>query len=126
MTGGRRGTATDVTDDPVDWTALRPAVEKNAAQGFTDEDATRYEVIAGALGPLAFPVTREQLLARLRERDAPENVLVDVRSLPDDARYGSAGDLLLALGIGTAGRIDVPGAPPRDPEGGAPALADEA
>lgn len=27
---------------------------------------------------------------------------------------------MLALGIGTAGRIDVPGAPPRDPDGGAP------
>ena len=40
------------------------------------------------------------------------------------SRFESYDELLLALGIGMAGRIDVPGAPPRDPEGGAPSLPD--
>jgi hypothetical protein len=53
-------------------------------------------------------------------------VLVAVKSLPEGATYSSYDELLLALGVGTAGRIDVPGAPARDPEGGAPSLPDRA
>ena len=50
--------------------------------------------------------------------------MVVLRSLPEGAVYETYDQLLLALGIGMAGRIDVPGAPARDPEGGATSLPD--
>lgn len=118
-----------MTDEPryeIGDPRLRRHLETNAAQAFTDADADRFDRITRALAGATFPLTRNDALARLAANDAEENVVVDVRGLPDDARYGTAEDLLLALGIGTAGRIDVPGAPPRDPAGGAPAQADRA
>jgi hypothetical protein len=102
--------------------ALRRRYEENAPQGFTDEDAYRFERITGALGVPSFPATREELLDIARASGAPDAVMVSLRSLGEDTRFATYDELLLALGVGTAGRIDVPGAPPRDPEGGAPGL----
>jgi hypothetical protein len=48
--------------------------------------------------------------------------MVSLRSVREFTRFESYDELLLALGVGTAGRIDVPGSPPLDPEGGAPSL----
>ena len=117
-----------MTDDPgyeIGDPRLRRFMEQHAAQGFTDEDGYRFDAITQGLAGARFPLTRQDALARLAANGASENVVVDVRGLPDGARFDTAHDLLLALGIGTAGRIDVPGAPDRDPEGGAPALADD-
>jgi hypothetical protein len=102
--------------------ALRARYEQHAPQGFTDEDAYRFERITGALGAPSFPATREELLDIARAGGAPDSVMVSIRSVGKGTRFASYDELLLALGIGTAGRIDVPGAPPRDPEGGAPSL----
>ncbi len=104
--------------------ALRTRYEQHAPQGFTDEDAYRFERITGALGVPSFPATREELLDIARGGGAPDSVMVSIRSVGKGTRFASYDELLLALGIGTAGRIDVPGAPPRDPEGGAPSLPD--
>ena len=102
--------------------ALRERYEQNAPQGFTDEDAYRFERITGALGVPSFPTTREALLDVARANGAPDSVMVSLRSVGEGTRFASYDELLLALGIGTAGRINVPGAPPLDPEGGAPSL----
>jgi hypothetical protein len=110
----------DRTSDEI--LALRRRYEETAPQGFTDEDAYRFERITGALGTPSFPATREELLDIARAGGAPDAVMVSLRSLGEGTRFASYDELLLALGIGTAGRIDVPGAPARDPEGGAPSL----
>ena len=102
--------------------ALRQRFERDAPQGFTDEDAYRFERITGALGVPSFPATREELLDVARAGGAPDSVMVSIRSLGEGSRFRTYDELLLALGIGTAGRIDVPGVPSRDPEGGAPSL----
>jgi hypothetical protein len=104
--------------------ALRKRYEEHAPQGFTDEDAYRFERITGALGVPSFPATREELLDIARANGAPDSVMVSLRSVGEGTRFASYDELLLALGIGTAGRINVPGAPPLDPEGGAPSLPD--
>ena len=100
--------------------ALRARYEQHAPQGFTDEDAYRFERITGALGVPEFPATREELLDVMRANEAPDSVLVSLKSIGEGTRFASYDELLLALGIGTAGRIDVPGAPERDPQGGTP------
>jgi hypothetical protein len=102
--------------------ALRKRYEQNAPQGFTDEDAYRFERITGALGAPSFPASREELLDIARANGAPDAVMVSLRSVREFTRFESYDELLLALGVGTAGRIDVPGSPPLDPEGGAPSL----
>jgi hypothetical protein len=104
--------------------ALRRRFEADSPQAFTDDDRSRFVRITGALGVPTFPVTREELVDIARAGAAAESVLVAVKSLPEGSTYDSYDQLLLALGIGTAGRIDVPGAPARDPEGGAPSLPD--
>jgi hypothetical protein len=106
--------------------ALRMRFEENAPQGFTDSDASRFERITASLGVPSFPVTREELLDIARANGAQDSVMVALRSVGEFRRFESYDELLLALGIGTAGRIDVPGAPPLDPEGGATSLPDQA
>jgi hypothetical protein len=102
--------------------ALRTRYERDAPQGFTDEDSYRFERITGALGAPSFPTTREQLLDVARANQAPDSVIVSLKSIGEGTRFASYDELLLALGVGTAGRIDVPGVPDRDPEGGTPGL----
>jgi len=104
--------------------AMRRRFERDAPQAFTDDDRSRFERITGALGVPSFPATREHLLDVARAGGAADSVMVALRSLPEGATYETYDQLLLALGIGMAGRIDVPGAPPRDPEGGATSLPD--
>jgi Protein of unknown function (DUF2795) len=124
-----KGGVTDATGRPQfddrtrdEIIALRKRYEENAPQGFTDEDAYRFERITGALGAPSFPTTREAMLDLARANGAPDSVMVSLRSLAEGTRFASYDELLLMLGIGTAGRIDVPGSPPLDPEGGAPSL----
>jgi Protein of unknown function (DUF2795) len=102
--------------------ALRRRYEEHAPQGFTDEDGYRFDRITGALGVPSFPATREGLLDIARANGAPDSVMVALRSVGEFRQFESYDELLLALGVGTAGRIDVPGSPPLDPEGGAPSL----
>jgi Protein of unknown function (DUF2795) len=113
---------TDAERDEIE--ALRRRSENDAPQAFTDSDANRFDRITGTLGVPAFPATREALVDLARANDAADSVLVALKSLPEGSVYETYAHLLLALGIGTAGRIDVPGAPARDPEGGATSLPD--
>lgn len=85
-------------------------------QGISVDDVDREQAIRAALSGATFPATREGLLDHAA--GAREAVVVDLRSLGDGSRYESYEELLVALGVGSSGRIDVPGAPPR---GGYPA-----
>lgn len=99
--------------------AARRRFEQNAPQAMTDEDSSRLDMIIAGIGDLPFPANSADLVARAR-RSGDDELVTELRSLPDDARYGTLDELLLAMGIGTAGRIDVPGAPPRRPDTGPP------
>jgi hypothetical protein len=116
-------TFSDAERDEIE--ALRRRFEADSPQAFTDDDRSRFVRITGALGVPRFPATREELLDVARSSGAAaDSVLVALKSLPEGASYESYDQLLLALGVGMAGRIDVPGAPERDPEGGATSLPD--
>jgi Protein of unknown function (DUF2795) len=104
--------------------AMRRRFEQDSPQAFTDDDRSRFDRITGALGTPTFPATREELTERVREAGGADSVLVAVKSLPEGSTFETYDQLLLALGIGMAGRIDVPGAPERDPGGGATSLPD--
>lgn len=99
--------------------SARRRFEENPPQAMTDEDSSRLDMIVAGVGDVAFPATSTELVARAR-RSGDDELVTELRSLPDDARYGTLDDLLLAMGVGSAGRIDVPGAPPRRPEAGPP------
>ena len=104
--------------------AMRRRFEQDAPQAFTDDDRSRFVRITGSLGVPDFPATREELVDIARAGGAADSVMVALKSLPEGSTYETYDQLLLALGIGMAGRIDVPGAPERDPGGGATSLPD--
>ena len=68
--------------------------------GLTTDEGSRMEAYLRAFGLPRFPVTREELLARAHQSDAREAVLVDIRSLPEGARFDSMIDVLHGLGVG--------------------------
>jgi hypothetical protein len=94
---------------------IRARVAADAPGGMTHDDGVRMDAFIDALGLPTFPATREELIERARRRGAREAVLVDLRSLAEVGRYGSMEQLLADLGIGRAGRVDVPGAGPDVP-----------
>jgi hypothetical protein len=99
--------------------SARDRFEADPPQAMTDEDSARLDMIVAGVGDVRFPATREELLAAVGPASDDE-LAVELRSLAEGARYERLDDLLLALGVGTAGRIDVPGAPPRRPDAGPP------
>jgi Protein of unknown function (DUF2795) len=109
---------------PDEIARLRRRFEEDSPQAFPDYARSRFDRITSALGVPAFPADRDGLLDLARAHGAADSVVVALRSLAPDARFESYDALLLALGVGSAGRIDVPGAPARDPQGGAPSLPD--
>jgi hypothetical protein len=122
QTVGGKDPVTAREDRPQEAVEAVRRLEENPPQGFDDETQYRAKLITSALGAPTFPATREALLDVARGRGAQDAVISDLKSLPDGASYDTYDELLVALGIGTFGRVDVPGAPPRDPEGGAPSL----
>jgi len=68
---------------------------------------------------LPFPADRETLIRAARD-SGDEELVVELRSLAEGSRYDSIDELMPAMGVGSAGRIDVPGAPPRAPRTGPP------
>jgi hypothetical protein len=116
----REGSGADLRRARIDEVArqARARFEADAPQAMTDEDSARLEMVVRGVGDVRFPATTAELVDVARARD--EELAVELRSLPDGARYGTVDELLLALGVGTAGRIDVPGAPPRRPDAGPP------
>ncbi|HEY6797279.1 MAG TPA: DUF2795 domain-containing protein [Kineosporiaceae bacterium] len=87
---------------------VRARFRAGAPQAMTDEDHARLDLIVRGLGAARFPATRDALLDAARPTGDDE-LLVELRSLPDDARYASLDDLLLALGVGMAGRRSTTG-----------------
>jgi len=97
----------------------RARFEADPPQAMTDEDSVRLDMIVQGVGDVPFPADQETLISQAR-RSGDEELMVELRSLPDGSRYDSIDELLLAMGVGSAGRIDVPGAPPREPRSGPP------
>jgi hypothetical protein len=122
QTVGGKDPAAAMVDRTDEARAAQRRFEHDAPQAMTDEDSYRMKLITSAIGSQSFPADRETVLDTARAANAQDAVIADLKSLPEGARYESLDSLLLALGVGTAGRVDVPGAPPRDPEGGAPSL----
>ena len=122
QTVGGKDPAAARVDRPAEALEVQRHMEESAPQGFTDEDSYRTKLITSALGAPAFPATREQLLDIARSNNAQDAVISDLKSLGEGTSYPTYEELLSALGIGMGGRVDVPGAPARDPEGGAPSL----
>lgn len=122
QTVGGKDPDTARTDRPQEALDAQRRFEENPPQAMTDEDSYRMKLISSAIGTVGFPATRESVLDAARAGNAQDAVISDIKSLPDGARYETYDELMLALGVGTAGRVDVPGAPERDPEGGAPSL----
>jgi hypothetical protein len=118
----RRGTGVGMSHsdprDRIDAIAqqVRARFEADPPQAMTDEDSARLDMIVHGVGTVSFPADRETLIAEAR-RAGDEELTVELRSLAEGARFGSIDELLLAMGVGTAGRIDVPGAPPRGSHG---------
>jgi hypothetical protein len=102
--------------------AVRARFEADPPQGMTDEDSHRLNVIVQHVGMVDFPATRETLIEHARRAGDVdgEELIVELRSLAEGARFDTIDEALLALGVGTAGRLDVPGAPPRRPQAGPP------
>jgi hypothetical protein len=122
QTVGGKDPASALTDRPREALEAQRNVEHTAPQGFHDEDSYRAKLITSALGAPSFPTTREAALDIARANGAQDAVISDLKSLPGGAEFATYEDLLSALGVGMGGRVEVPGVPPRDPEGGAPSL----
>ena len=69
-------------------------------QGITVDDRSRFEEIRLALGEPSFPISRESLIDTAQANGSRAAVVIDLRSLPHGARYGSWADLLVAMGVG--------------------------
>jgi len=68
--------------------------------GITVDDVGRFEEIQLALGELRFPISRETLIDTAQTNGSRDAVVIDLRSLPHGAQYGSWADLLVAMGVG--------------------------
>jgi hypothetical protein len=64
-------------------------------------DIDRRAAIAEALGKEVWPADRDQLLAKAQEATASDEVLSDLRRLPDGEQFENVQDVARALGLGT-------------------------
>jgi hypothetical protein len=69
--------------------------------GTDPADLDRRAVIAEALGKEIWPADRDQLLAKAQEATASDEVLSDLRRLPDGEQFENVQDVARALGLGT-------------------------
>jgi hypothetical protein len=69
--------------------------------GTDQADIDRRAAIAEALGKEVWPADRDQLLAKAQEATASDDVLSDLRRLPDGEQFGNVQDVARALGLGT-------------------------
>lgn len=108
------GTPSPVDDAETRADEVRRRFVENPPQAMTDDDMARFDMIVAGIGDVGFPTSQAELVARAA-RSGDDELATELRSLPDDARFSSLDELMLAMGVGSAGRIDVPGAPPRKP-----------
>jgi Protein of unknown function (DUF2795) len=71
------------------------------APGTDRGDIEHRAALAEHLGKEVWPATRDTLVAKAQESNAPDRVLADLRRLPDDGQFQNVQDVARALGIGT-------------------------
>jgi hypothetical protein len=69
-------------------------------EGLTAADVEGRSELASFIGRAHYPATREQLLALVTSRHAPDHVLDELRTLPDDRSFDTLQDAWTALGGG--------------------------
>jgi hypothetical protein len=90
---------TEEGDGRPDWHA--PGRGPGVPAGMTPREVAWRSELARVLNPAAFPAARAELLVRLDEADADEDIVRAVAGLPSDQIFVNAGDLVRALGIRT-------------------------
>ncbi|MGY1605466.1 DUF2795 domain-containing protein [Geodermatophilus sp. SYSU D00815] len=71
------------------------------APGTDQGDLDRRAALAEHLGKEVWPATRDELVARATENNAPDGVLADLRRLAEGERYENVQAVAQALGLGT-------------------------
>jgi Protein of unknown function (DUF2795) len=72
--------------------------------GMTAEDVERRSRLASYLDRSTFPAGRQQLVDDAAANHAPDDILADLRRLPDGEEFGNVNDVWTALGGGTEER----------------------
>jgi hypothetical protein len=80
----------------------RPEVDEPTGWGPGEDVLEWRERIAVAIAPADFPATSEDLVAAASEANAAPDVMAALTDLPSGWRYEAVGEVLDALGAGTA------------------------
>jgi hypothetical protein len=84
-------------DDPgPQGETLRPL--PGAASGLPEREVAGRSQLAAFLEPHRFPADRAALLAAAREQDAPQDVIRELRQLPEGMEFATTQDVWEALG----------------------------
>jgi Protein of unknown function (DUF2795) len=99
-----------------EWREVEPAgdipVAERQAPGPDDAEAQDIALrseLARLMTSDEFPASRDELLARLEDKDAPATLVGRVAGLSADQRFGSAHEVMVALGINAPERRPHPG-----------------
>jgi hypothetical protein len=71
------------------------------APGTDQGDIERRAALAEALGKEVWPADRDALVAKAQEGNAPDDVLGQLRRLPEGQRFENVQDVARALGLST-------------------------
>jgi hypothetical protein len=78
--------------------------EPATAPGTDQRDLDRRAALAEALGKEVWPADRERLVTKAEESNAPDDVVAQLRRLPDGQQFTNVQDVAQALGLGTEDR----------------------
>ncbi|MBO0806617.1 MAG: DUF2795 domain-containing protein, partial [Nocardiopsaceae bacterium] len=84
--------------EPVEDSVPSPS-RRRPGQDVADEDVADRSELARVMTRDYFPATREDLLSRLADSDAPQDLADRVATLPPDREFGNVHAVLEALGI---------------------------
>jgi hypothetical protein len=90
---------TDKEIDPVS-DPHQPATSPGTDQA----DIERRAALAETLGKEVWPADRDTLMSKAEEGNAPDNVLSQLRRLPDGQQFTNVQEVAQALGLGTEQR----------------------
>ena len=89
------------TEPIEDGHLVLPADHQPGARGMTSADVQRRSEIARYLPARALPMDRAAMLSFLDDTWAPEEIIGQIRALPEAAEFATAGEVVRALGIPT-------------------------
>ncbi len=69
--------------------------------GTDERDIERRAALSEALGKEVWPADRDTLVAKAQEGNATDNVLSQLRRLPEGRQFENVQDVARALGLGT-------------------------